>query len=269
MKLSVSNLAFTPTAAGDEWERLAAAGVSGVEVAPTRLGPWAELDAARLRAFRTELEGRGLRASSLQAIFFGVDGLALLGSVEAFHAMEVQIARVARIAAELGAEVAVFGAPRQRARGTLPSEDAFALGADRLSRLAHLAGEEGLVIGLEPVPADYGNDFLPGWRDVLAMVQAVDHAGLRVHLDTSCVALGGDDIAEAVKACAPWLAHYHAAEPKLGPFAAPAAPHAAAAAALAAVGYPGWVAIEMLEQPAHPLAALLDAVRYVRGTYAC
>lgn len=269
MRLSVSNLAFSPTAEGDEWERLVAAGVTGVEVAPTRLGPWDELQAGRLRAFRAELEGRGLSISSLQAIFFGVDGLALLGSAEAFHAMEAQIARVARIAAELKAGVAVFGAPRQRARGNLPPEGAFALGIERLSRLARVAWAEGLVVGLEPVPADYGNDFLPGWRDVLAMVQAVDHPGLRVHLDTSCVALGGDDIAEAIQVCAPWLAHYHAAEAKLGPFAAPAAPHAQAAAALAAVGYPGWVAIEMLEQPANPLDALLDAVRYVRGTYSC
>lgn len=267
MKLSVSNLAIPADAGAAGWEALAAAGVQGVEVAPTRLAPWDALDTAMLRGHRRELEAHGLTISSLQAIFFGVDGLSLLGQPEAFAAMQAQIARMGQIAAVLGAEVAVFGAPRQRARGTMPPEEAFALGTERFARLAATAAAEGLVIGLEPVPATYGNDFLPGWRDVLAMVQAVDHPALRVHLDTSCVMLGGDDIAEAVRGAAPWLAHYHAAEPKLGPFAVPQAAHGAAAAALMAEAYSGWVAIEMLEQPAEPLAALLEAVQFVRRTY--
>lgn len=268
MRLSVSNLAIPASAGPEAWAALAAAGVAGVEVAPTRWAPWAELDSQHLAARRASLAAEGLAVSSLQAIFYGIEGLSLLGPAEAFAAMRQQVAVLGRMAAGLGAGVAVFGAPRQRSRGGLSPEAAFALGADRLGILAETAWAEGLIIGLEPVPADYGNDFLPSWQEVLAMVRAVDHPGLRVHLDTACVALGGGDIAEAVRACAPWLAHFHAAEPKLAGFAAPVAPHAAAAAALHDAGYGGWIAIEMLEQPQAPLHALAEAVRFVRDAYA-
>lgn len=268
MRLSVSNLAIPAAAGRPEWRALAEAGVQGVEVAPTRWAPWADLDAPCLARHRAEIEAEGLRVSSLQAIFFGVDGLSLLGPREAFELMLSHTARLGAVGAALGAGVAVFGAPRQRARGGLSPKDAVALGTERLHALAATAWKEGVCIGLEPVPADYGNDFLPSWQEVLAMVQAIGHPGLRVHLDVSCVTLGGGGIAEAVRVCAPFLVHYHAAEPKLAAFSSPVAPHAAASEALALSGYQGWVAIEMLEQADAPMSALLEAVAFVRRRYA-
>ncbi len=208
----------------------------------------------------------GLAVPVLQAIFHGLEGLALLGPAPAFAALRAQLARAAGIGAALGAGVLVFGAPRQRARGGLGEEEAFPLGAERLRLLAETAFAEGLRIGLEPVPEVYGNDFLVSWQEVLAMVRAVEHPGLAVHLDTACVMLGGGDIAEAARESAPWLAHVHAAEPRLGPFEAPVAPHAAALAALRAAGYGGWVAIEMLEAGEAPMQAVLRAVACLRRT---
>lgn len=265
MRLAVSNLALPGSAGPAEWRALAAAGVRGIEVAPTRLAPWEELTPARLAAFREELAGAGLAIPAIQAIFYGVEGLSLLGPAPAFAALRGQLARAAGIGAAMGAGVAVFGAPRQRARGGLGAEQAFSLGAERFRLLAETAFAEGVRIGLEPVPAAYGNDFLASWQEVLAMVRAVDHPGLAVHLDTACVMLGGGDIAEAVRQSAPWLAHVHAAEPQLGPFEAPVAPHAEALAALRAADYGGWVAIEMLEAGEAPLAAVLRAVRVLCG----
>ena len=122
------------------------------------------------------------------------------------------------------------------------------------------------MLGLEPVPPAYGGDFLTPWQECLAMVRAVDHPGLRLHLDTGCVLLGGGAIAEAVRAGAPWLAHFHAAEPQLGFFGAPVADHVAAAEALIGAGYTGWVSIEMREA-AEWAADLPRALAWVQETY--
>ncbi len=238
-----------------------------MEVAPTRIAPWAELDAVRLAAHRDELAAMGLAIPSLQALLFGAEGVALLGDADSFARLVAHLRRVARVGAALGAKVGVFGSPRQRGRGAMPADDAFDLGVERLRSAAEAAWEEGgLALALEPVPAAYGGDFLPGWRDCLAMVRAVDHPGLRLHLDTGCVALGGDSIAEAVRAGADVLAHFHAAEPKLAAFADPLPSHGEAALALRAARYGGWVAIEML-QAAQPEAAAERAVGFVRRTY--
>ncbi|TLU73975.1 sugar phosphate isomerase/epimerase family protein [Lichenicoccus roseus] len=248
MRLAVSNLAWDPALVPDArmLAMLARGGASGVEVAPTRLAPWNEITPSRLQGFRDACRGEGLSVSSLQAIFYGCTGMALLAGDAEFASMREQVRRLAGIATGLGAPVAVFGAPAYRSRGALTLSAATDLASDRLWQLAELAGAGGVVLGLEPVPAVYGADFLERAGEVIGMVSRVGHPGLRVHLDTACVALAGDDPVAAIAAAGPLLAHYHMSEPRLGGFAAPVLDHAAVARALDEAGYTGWVVIEML-----------------------
>ena len=275
-RLGVSNLAWRPGAAmqGRALATLARHGAAGVEVAPTRIAAWDEIGPVPLAAFRGACAAEGLVVSSLQAIFYGCDDAALLGSAEAFGAMQEQVRRVAGIAAMLGAGVAVFGAPRHRLRGTMPREAAMRAATDRLGVLAGLAASGGVVLAIEPVPACYGADFLNHAHEVIELVRRIDHPGVRVHLDTAGVALAGDDPAASIAAAGPLLAHYHMAEPKLGRFALPVLDHAAAARALDTLGYPGWVVIEMLAGPetgpgasdeATELDAIAEALAWARG----
>lgn len=263
MRLSVSNLAIP---AGESLAGLREMGVAGLEVAPTRLAPWEAISDGMLDAYRARLGEAGLQVSSLQALLFGTSGLQLLQGEAEFAAMEAHLRRVAAIGARLGAGVGVFGSPRNRLRGEMGAEAAWALGRERLGRLARVVAEFGFALGLEPVPAAYNGDYLTQAEDIIRMVEEVDQPGLVAHLDTGCVMLGGDSIAEAVARAGGRLGHFHIAEPKLGPFDAPVCEHAAAAAALRASGYEGWVAIEMLEQP-EPMAAVERAVGFAVGTY--
>lgn len=266
MKLAISNLAFPVDTSDEILSGFVADGLNGLEVAPSKIAPWHQHSRDSCTAYSARLADLGLEISSLQAIFFGVGDIALLQDLEAFERMRDQVRTVSRIGSWLGVDRAVFGSPKQRARGDLPEPAAFDLGAERLSVLADTAQEFGMVLGLEPVPPYYGGDFLPGWRDVRAMVTAVDKPGLRVHLDTGCVLLGDDHIGEAITACAEQLTHFQIAEPALGGFDAPVAHHAEAAEALTRVSYPGWVSIEMLEQP-DPIEAARRAIRYAARTY--
>ncbi len=86
------------------------------------------------------------------------------------------------------------------------------------ARWAIIAAAGGLAFGLEPVPPVYGADFLNHAAEMIELVRRTGHPAIRAHLDTACVALGGDDPAAAIRAAAPMLAHYHMAEPDLGPF---------------------------------------------------
>lgn len=268
MKLGLSNLAYSEFPTDADVERLAQLGFSGIEVAPTRIASWMDLTEERVEAFRKTLAGVGFSVPSLQAIFFGIDDVQLLGDNASFERMMAHMHVVGRIGQQLGAGIAVFGAPRQRGRGNLTEDVAFELGRDRFSRLAEISHQYGVTIGLEPVPPSYGCDFLHTWQLVKSMVNAVSLPGLGVHLDTSCVQLGGGDISEAVEQCAEQLVHFHAAEPELRDFGAPVAPHQPAAAALCASGYEKWVVIEMLEAKAKGENFLLVAAEYVAATYA-
>ena len=265
--IALSNLAFPADASASFLTDLRAFGVKGIEVAPTRIAPWDALSPARLRSYRALVAAHGLVVSSLQALFYQAEGVALLGDKVAFSRLIEHLRVVSQMASILGAPVGVLGAPKQRSRGVLLDKDAFALGTERLRHAAEVCWSEGrFVLGLEPVPATYGGDFLTTYGDVLALVRAVDHPALRVHLDTSCVLLGGGDIGHAIAASAPLLTHFHASEPNLVDFSAPVADHEAAAAALRRASYGGWVAIEML-QAKDWKAAVRDAVAWVCAVY--
>jgi sugar phosphate isomerase/epimerase len=264
--LGVSNLAWAPEQTSDALASLARLGVRGVEAAPSRIAAWDRLDAAAVAEYRRRVEDAGLRLCSLQAILFGRPEVQLLADETAFLAMAEHMRRVAAIAHGLGAGVAVLGAPRSRTRGGLTMAAAEALAAKRLRVLGDIAEPAGLTIGLEPVPAQYGADFMLLAADVRRVVALCGHRAVRTHLDCACVMLGGGDIGMEVAATGAGLVHYHIAEPELGGFDAPVCAHGEAAAALAAIGYTGWTVIEMREQP-DGLAAVERAVRFAQDTY--
>ncbi len=266
LRLGVSNLAWTPERAAEALELLARLGVMGIEAAPTRIADCDQLDAAAVAGYRRQVEDAGLRVCSLQAILFGRPDVQLLADEAAFLAMAEHMRRVAAVAEGLGAGVAVLGAPRNRTRGALAVAEAEALAAERLRVLGDIAAPAGLTIGLEPVPARYGADFMLRATDVRRVVDLCGHPAIRTHLDCACVMLGDDDIGAEIAATGPRLAHYHIAEPELGTFDAPVCAHGAAAAALAAAGYAGWAVIEMRERP-DGLAALGRAIRFAQGAY--
>ena len=266
--IGISNLAWPARAEPAILDRLAALGAKGVEVAPTRIAPWEDLTGTHLAHFRQRCKQAGLSISSLQAIFYLKPEAALLGDAPAFAAMAEHVRRIAGIADALGAKVAVFGAPNSRRRGPLSPLEAMQLAAERLRTLGDLAG--GLTLGMEPVPPLYGADFLNHTSDIIEIVRRTNHPHIRAHLDTACISLAGDDVTEAITAAAPLLAHYHMAEPQLGPFAAPTGNHAAAGAALDGANYAGWVVVEMreVEGPDDGMEAITTAIAYARIHYA-
>ncbi len=265
-RLGVSNLAWAPEQTTEALGLLAWLGADGIEVAPTRIAAWERLNAAAVAGYRARVEDAGLRVCSLQAILFGRPRDQLLADDAAFRALAEHMRRVAEVAEGLGAGIAVLGAPRNRNRGALGLLDAEALAAERLRVLGDIVGPAGLTIGLEPVPAQYGSDFLLRAGDVRRVVALAGHPAVRTHLDCACVMLGGDDIGAEIAATGAGLAHYHIAEPELGPFAAPVCAHERAAASLAAAEYAGWAVIEMREQP-DGLDAVDRAVRFARQVY--
>lgn len=267
MKIAISNLAFPVSEADIAYERLARAGASGIEIAPSRVQPWEQLSSRAGAEERRRLNAHGLEASSLQAIFFGRPELQLLGEEAGFLQMRDHVARLGEYADALGVTVAVFGAPRHRNRGGLGLAEAFETGKARLRLLAEALAGSGLVLAMEPIPAHYNGDFLQSYAEVLEMVEAVDHPAIGLHLDTGCVLLNGDSISEAIDAGSGCLVHFQAAEPDLRGFDYPVADHTAAASSLKRVCYDRWVAIEMLEQAPDTIAAAERAVAFALNVY--
>ena len=264
MKIAVSNIAWPAEVDAEAYALLAGMGVAGIEVAPTRVWPgWEGTSPAAVKALRGTMEAAGLKVSSMQSILFQKPELQLFGDGPGFAE---HLTMCAGLAAELGAGAVVFGAPKNRDRGELSEEAAFARAVDVFGPIAEAYAAVGVALCLEANPAQYACNFVTHGREAARLVRAVGSGGFRLHLDTACAAMAGEDVAELVLENADILAHFHASELMLGGFAAPSEGHAGAAAALRTVGYTGWVAVEMRTQE-HVLKALTEAARFAVKTY--
>lgn len=268
MKLVVSNIAWPASADAEVADVLAAEGVAGVEVAPTKVWPNpAEATDVELDACRAFWEGRGLPVVSAQSLLFGRPELTLFDDAANRARTLDYLTAVVRACARLGAGPLVFGSPKNRRRGALPSADAFAVAVEFFGRLADIAAREGAVVALEANPPEYGADFVTRAPEALELVRVVNRPGLRLHLDAACMTLAGDDPA-VIAAGRAELCHFHASEPMLAPLGAGSTvPHAALAGHLRAAGYAGYVSVEMREPAPFSVESLRGAVRFARSAY--
>jgi D-psicose/D-tagatose/L-ribulose 3-epimerase len=266
MKIAASNIAWPAMADDAAFAALSASGVEGLEVAPTRVWPnWEGMSGASVARFRAHVESAGLRVSSLQSILFQKPHLQLFGPLPLRNELFGHLCRCADLAAGLGARCLVFGAPKNRLRGDLCEEDAFAAALEFFARLGEQYASRGVCLAFEANPKEYGCDFATGSATAARLVRKVGSPGFRLHLDAACLRLAHEDPAEAIREGLDVLCHFHASEPYLAEFEHPEG-HEAASRELETGGYDGWVALEMrAAQP--PLPALMRAAGYVRGTY--
>jgi len=261
MRLAISNIAWNDADEPRVLALLRQRAVAGIEIAPTRLWPdWAGATPTAARRARTRLADEGFDVPSMQAILFGKPELSLFGDATAFAD---HIRRVADLAAALGARVLVYGAPKSRDRGGLTPAAAFDRAVTVLRPVAAECAARDTALCLEPNPAAYGCNFILDSSAGLALVQAVDSPGLRLHLDTAGMALAGEDPAEAVAAAGGNLRHIHVSEPHLAPIVPASIDHARVGRALRRAGYRGWVAIEMrrVDDVVPTLARAIDHAR--------
>jgi len=267
VRLAVSNIAWDVAEQPAVFSMLRAAGVAGVEVAPTKLWPdWAGATPDAAAEARARLADEGFAVPALQSVLFGQPDLHVFGDAASQAGLVAHVARVAALAGALGAGVMVFGSPRNRLRGALSPAAAMDIAVPVFRALGEACAAAGTCLGIEANPVQYGGDFLTRWEEAAELVARVDHPGIGLHLDTACTAMAGDDPVVAVAQCAGQIRHFHVSAPQLGPVGPGAIDHPAIAAALRAQGYGGWVSIEM-RRGETPVESLRAAVAFVRGCY--
>ena len=263
--LAISNIAWPPG------ELMAAAaiarqlGLDGIELAPHNLfGRWDVSDAEVIEV-RTRLADHGLVCPALQGILFGAPSTFLFGSDEEREALASQLAKVARIAALLGASACVFGAPRNRDPGDTEPEAAWETARRFFAKIGPVFADLGTSLAIEANARTYGCRFLVTTSEAIEFVRAVDSPGIRLQIDTGTIFLEGEH-PSVIEAAAPLAAHAHVSQPQLSPIGTDGIDHHDTAAALKRSGYGGFLSIEMRCTPDWE-QAMRRAVELVRDQY--
>ena len=268
MKLAVSNIAWAPAENDAATRIMREAGARGVEVAPATLfdDPSSASD-QDIAAARRGWNDRGLDIVSLQALLFGRPELRLFGDTDTRERTAEHLRGITRMAVALGARTMVFGSPRNRQRGDTPVDVAERIAADFFAELGAYAAECGAAFCLEANAPAYGCDFVCHTRDAVALVRRVNSPGFRVQVDTSTMAMNGENYRESIDLAVPTAAHLHISEPNLGPIGPLGqVPVGLVLEALDDASYDGWISIEMRSTPnGRNLDALKVALDHVTG----
>ena len=267
IKLSVSNIAWDAHEDGEVFDLLQSNGVSGIEIAPTKLWPeWENSSAISASEFRNTLAETGFTIPALQAILFGKPDLQVFSEAEQQAELISHIDHVAELAIALGAKVLVFGSPKNRDCGNRDYEQAFDAAKEFFIQAGAACHAHDVQLCLEPNPKVYHCNFMTHWYEAADMVNAVNHPGIGLHLDTACIYMEGDDIIRAIHESAGKIAHFHISEPNLGDFSNPECNHSTIGKALREIAYDGWISIEM-RRSNDPLKSIKEAVLKIQDWY--
>lgn len=267
-QLTVSNIAWNhPDDTDKILADLSAQGVYQIEVAPSKVWPlWGDpcWEAGAQSQFLASLIRSSFRVSSFQALTYAQEDAALFDKAEeGRQALESHLAKVYAMAGRLGAQRLVFGSPKQRlVPDEMSANEADAIAIDFFSRQAVAASAHGTVLCLEMNPTDYGCNWVTNVDHAVRIVRAVNHPGFRLHLDSACMHLAGDDVVKAVSNNLDIIGHVHVSEPFLGDFSNPKVDHERFAWALRTCGYSGHISLEM-RSPGN----VAEAVEFVCETY--
>jgi D-psicose/D-tagatose/L-ribulose 3-epimerase len=263
-RLSISNLAWPDTPVESIAPLLRAAGMDGVELAPTAIWPEApDVPSTVVRAYADRLRDHGLAVSGIQSLLYGHPELQLFDR-ETWPSLRAHLIRMFGLAHELDAHVAVFGSPRNRTRGELDSRDADEMCREFLADLIPELSGSAVILTLEPNAPAYGADYLTRYTDVVTMSDAISSPWIQPQVDTGCMTMVGEDPAAAIRTRKP--AHVHISAPDLLPPPGPL-DHSAVDRALDVTGYDGWLVLEMMRTTPNPLETAIDATRWLTDTY--
>jgi D-psicose/D-tagatose/L-ribulose 3-epimerase len=244
-QLSVSNLAWPIDKDSEALDLVAQLGFDGVELAPGKV--FGDLNLVSLdgvRAYRRQVEDRGLSIPALQGILFGVQGAHFFESSASRERMIMHLCRVAEIAEALDAKACVFGAPTLRDPGALSATEAFEVAIELLRTVAPEYASRGVELCFEANPALYQCRFVTKTEEAFNLVQRVDAPGVAMQLDTGTIFINAEDPA-VVGRVQHRIGHLHVSEPNLVPIGTGGIDHGPLAKEVRNSTYSGWVSIEM------------------------
>lgn len=270
MKLAVSNIAWTKDEEAEVAALLRDLGVKYIEVAPTK--QWQDPTAAsadEVAEYKKFWESYGLEIVAFQSMLFPRPDLKIFED-EANRAETAKyLEDFTELAHTLGAQVMVFGSPKNRQKGDMDAAKADEIAAEFFGKLGDKAQKENVLFCIEPNATDYACDFVTNTQQGIGFVNKVGNPGFPLHLDIACMTLAGDDVVASIKAAKPILKHFHISSPMLEAVEdRDDVKHRDAAAALREIGYDRFVSIEMRPAAAGENAARVEkAVRFAQSVY--
>jgi sugar phosphate isomerase/epimerase len=266
MKFAICNETFLDWPLERGFALAAECGYKGIEIAPFTIARSAfEISPARRSEIRRQAEAAGLQVVGLHWLLAKTEGLCLTSPDAAVRRKTADyLAELARLCADLGGRLMVFGSPGQRSLppGVTPQEGA-GFAAEVIAAALPELEKTGVVLALEPLTPQE-TDFLLTAAEAVELIERIRSPQVRLHLDCKAMASEAVPIPRLIVRNSRYLVHLHANDPNRQGPGFGALNFVPIFRALEVIGYRGWVSVEVFDYSPGVERLARDSLRYMQ-----
>ncbi|MDN4626186.1 MULTISPECIES: sugar phosphate isomerase/epimerase family protein [Erwinia] len=268
MKISISNIAWDKEEDAAVASLLNKYGVNAIDIAPGKYFPdILTTSHEQIELVKSWWSQRGITITGMQSLLFGTQGFNIFDDEDTRQKMLAHLTAICRIAAGTGATKLVFGSPKNRDRKQLSDAQVEKIAVSFFRELGNIAQYFGVVICLEPNPTHYGANFMTTALETACVVKAVNHAHIRMQLDTGAISLNKEKISTLLKEYQALIGHIHISEPNLVPPTAKNGMHEILSSQLKKNLPEMYVTIEMLTDKKNRLNTIEQTLKFISAQY--
>ncbi|MGA2068774.1 MAG: sugar phosphate isomerase/epimerase family protein [Thermoguttaceae bacterium] len=266
MKFAICNETFLDWPLERGFALAAECGYEGIEIAPFTITRYAfEISPARRAEIRRQAEAAGLEVVGLHWLLAQTEGLHLTSPDAAVRRKTAAyLAELARLCAELGGRVLVFGSPQQRSRlpGVTPRQ-AAGFAAEVIAAVLPELEKSGVTLALEPLTPQE-TDFLLTAAEAVELIERIGSPRVRLHLDCKAMASEAEPIPRLIARHARYLVHFHANDPNRQGPGFGSLDFGPIFRALEEIAYRGWVSVEVFDYTPGIERLARESLRYMQ-----
>ena len=270
MKFGICNETFQGWKIDDVLTYCAKIGYDAVEVAPFTLAKYVtDIPAAERTRIREAAAKAGIAISGIHWVLVQAEGMYLTSPDAATRTRTADyFCDLVHFCADIGGRIIVVGSPKQRS--LLPGvtlEQAWTWGTDVFRPSVKVAGERGVTICFEPLPAEDTN-FINTAADAVRFTRQLGSPNFKVILDVRAMSWEEKPIPDIIRACKGDFAYVHANDRNLKGPGFGDIDFRPIAAALKETGYDGTVSVEVFKYDEGAEVIATKSLEYLKRVFA-
>jgi sugar phosphate isomerase/epimerase len=228
---------------------VAECGYKGIEIAPFTMAEYAtDIPAQRRTEVRRLAEKNGLDVVGLHWMLAKTKGFHVTSAdADVRRKTVAYLGELARLCADLGGKIMVFGSPKQRDLVPgMSKADGMRYATEVFQQAVPAFEKADVVLALEPLgPKD--TNFLTTAADGVELMRQIDSPRVGLHLDCKAMATEPTPIPELIRKYRKEMLHFHANDPNLQGPGFGKLDFVPIFKALADIHYRGWVSVEVFD----------------------